>query len=362
MTRYIGSRLMQAPNFIWAALVTLIVIFFFGKAVYAIDDYPNTVKMGGEADKNSGWYKQCISVKDTQPPQTDLPPLKSSSTVKCNAIDLYYETKNSKQNNKEAWKKVMHCAFTENSSEVLMMLYANGFGVSKNVNLAIKYACKVGGAPAEVDGRVMHLTGMKDDEDDGVFDLCDDITSGFMQGVCTSISEQQEQKARSALQAEIVNKFSKIQQEAFNKLMVSLTDFAKHRGNDETDTSGSGRAAFMIEAEAEVKDRFLSDLEKFESGNTPRFTNDEFSSLDKELNQLYQKIMRTKIEGADGLIGYGTVTKDGIKQTQKSWLKYRDAWVNFGRTRYPSVDDHSWMGHLSKHRIDQLKVLLGTGE
>ena len=98
MTRYIGSRLMQTPNFIWAALVTLIVIFFFGKAVYAIDDYPNTVMMGGEADKNSGWYKQCISVKDMQPPQTDLPPLKSSSTVKCNSIDLYYETKNSKQN------------------------------------------------------------------------------------------------------------------------------------------------------------------------------------------------------------------------------------------------------------------------
>ena len=76
-------------------------------------------------------------------------------------------------------------------SSILMMLYANGFGVKRNLDLSIRLACaNVGGANAEVEGRVQHLKEMKSDGSDEVFDICDDITSGYMEGMCQSIHSE----------------------------------------------------------------------------------------------------------------------------------------------------------------------------
>lgn len=38
-----------------------------------------------------------------------------------------------------------------------MQIYANGLGVPRNLELATEYACQIWSAPAESDGRVLHL-------------------------------------------------------------------------------------------------------------------------------------------------------------------------------------------------------------
>ncbi len=73
------------------------------------------------------------------------------------------------------------------------MLYANGFGVERNYDLAIRFSCEnASAAEAEMEGRIGHLEYLRDHP--GVkakrFDLCDDATSGLMEGQCAYIDEQ----------------------------------------------------------------------------------------------------------------------------------------------------------------------------
>lgn len=344
-------------------ILTIILAFAFNTIGYASDDYPNTEWMGGEADKGSDWYKECIRVKDDLPPKADLPSAKISSSLSaCMPTDLYYEAKRKLASNNANWINVKDCAFTQDESAVLMMLYANGFGVSKNLNLAIRYACKIGGAPAEVEMRIPHLASMSHDSEHRIFDLCDDITSGYMQGFCTSFEERQNTRERNSRLIKITEKWPQSQKNAFGNLQNALNNFAKHVSDDETDASGTGRAAFMIEAEAAEMELFVNDLADYENGNTPRFTSKQFDEYDKTLNKLYKEIMQAKSMTEGSRLGYTTIAKVGVKNTQRAWLKYRDAWIDFGRIKYPSVDSQSWKALLTERRIKTLEYLLDVAK
>jgi uncharacterized protein YecT (DUF1311 family) len=52
---------------------------------------------------------------------------------------------------------------------------------------------------------------------------------------------------------------------------------------------------------------------------------------------------------------WGTVTKEGIKSTQRKWIRYRDAWVVFGGVRCPEITDTSWKTLITRERIAQLQ-------
>ncbi|KAB0327515.1 DUF1311 domain-containing protein [Janthinobacterium lividum] len=80
---------------------------------------------------------------------------------------------------------------------------------------------------------------------------------------------------------------------------------------------------------------------------------EQAAALDKELNAIYGKLMKKPAQTHAGAVG-----KDGIRATQRLWLAYRDAWMNFGAVRYPSVTSDSWGGLLTSRRNVQLHDLL----
>ena len=126
-------------------------------------------------------------------------------------------------------------------------------------------------------------------------------------------------------------------------------DYFKARVEKEVDLSGSGRAAFQIDEENTLKESFQKSLSTFENGNPPKFTAQEFKIADAQLNEIYSKIMKTKD------FSFGTVDQKGIKTVQKKWLKYREAWVEFGKLRYPNVSSDSWRTWLTKERSKLLQ-------
>src|SRR5262249_54373280 len=83
------------------------------------------------------------------------------------------------------------------SSAILAMVYANGRGAARRFDLALKFACAIGGAPAENSGRVDHLERLRDERRTGSdFHVCDDITSGAMMGTCAAFQEEFDAVAR----------------------------------------------------------------------------------------------------------------------------------------------------------------------
>ena len=316
--------------------------------------YPNTSAMGVGQAETTAWYAACMKVARAAPPPADLPaPSAAASLQQCKASDLYYDTKSMSAAKPEDWRQVRHCAVATNNSEVLMMLYQNGQGVAKAPPLALKYACSIGAAPAEMAGRVEHLQQLAA-SGQGNIDLCDDITSGYMMGVCSAIDARQKNRARSAATGKTNASWPAAAQASFRKLETATANFADARAGKETDLSGTARAAMSIAARNAELELLAQDVKQYEAGKLPAAaTKAQAQALDKQLNVIYGKLMKQPAETYAG-----AVEKDGIRDTQRLWLKYRDAWLAFGAAHYPSVGSDTWAALLTARRNAQLEELL----
>ncbi len=235
-------------------------------------------------------------------------------------------------------------------SSILMMLYANGLGVKRNLDICIRLACaNVGGADAEIEQRVQHLKDIRAGTSKERFDLCDDITSGYMEGMCQSVqSEIAAIKRKAALNAVIKN-WPKQDLLAYEKLRKAVSAFFDERLLSEVDISGTARAAIELEESDALEDGFLETIQDADKCTSTTYSPEDFIKSDKELNLLYSKIM------ADKSFQWGTVTKEGIKAAQRKWIEYRDAWVAFGAVRCPAITQASWKTLITEERITQLK-------
>ena len=316
--------------------------------------YPNTSAMGVGHAESTAWYATCLKVKDAAPPPADLPaPSAVASLQQCQATDLYYDTKSMSSPKPADWRPARHCAMATQNSAVLMMLYQNGQGVQKDPLLALKYACSIDAAPAEMQGRIEHLQQINA-SGRGMMDWCDDITSGYMMGVCSAIDARQKQRVRTQATGKVSASMPAVAQASLQKLQAAASKFADARAANETDLSGTARAALSIAARTAELDLLAHDVREYEAGKLPpSMSKEQAAALDKELNVIYGKLMKKPAASYAGAVG-----KDGIRATQRLWLAYRDAWMNFGTVRYRSVSSETWAGRLTSRRNVQLQDLL----
>jgi uncharacterized protein YecT (DUF1311 family) len=235
-------------------------------------------------------------------------------------------------------------------SAMLAVLYANGRGVPKNIPLAIRFACEAGGAPAEIESRTKHLESLDAtaSENSTKFSFCDDITSGFMQGFCAArASEIRDQTRAESLDA-FVSHFTPSQRLAFDKLRKSEETYALAHATGEIDLSGTARAMFQIEAQDTLRDDFLAALQQYEKGTLPSQSTAQYSDADERLNSAYRKAF-TDAEEHKNDYG-GAVQPSGIRDAERAWLEYRDAWIAFAKLRYPSVPASAWLALLTNDR------------
>ncbi len=241
---------------------------------------------------------------------------------------------------------------------VLMRVYANGEGVKRNLDLALKFACDdADGAPAEYEGRILSLNQLRQAGNQSRnFDYCDDVTSGEMAGWCASRDAGNKKNKRDSELAGLISSWSKDDKQEFERLRLVWKKYLEASVN-EVDQSGTGRSAFVIEHAESLEENFVSSMGKFSHGEFPSYSKEDFIQVDRELNMIYKEI-QGKTENQVSL--WGTVTKDGIKNTQRAWLKFRDAWVIFAKQKYPSVADVVWKTWLTRERIEQLKEFSKT--
>lgn len=239
-------------------------------------------------------------------------------------------------------------------SAMLTMLYANGQGVERNYALAIRFACEAGGAPAEINLRIQHLKKMRSEpsETGAKFNFCDDITSGFMEGFCASYASEIEGQKRDARLRRIIGEFTPDQKTAFGILNKAQEAYGKAHAQGEIDLSGTARAMYQIDAEETLRENFIAALEAFETGRVPAGGSaEEFRTADAKLNSAY----RVKVSDAEQHKSeYGAVQPEGIQEAERAWLKYREAWIQFAKFRYPGVSSEAWLTLLSNDRTSVL--------
>lgn len=236
---------------------------------------------------------------------------------------------------------------------ILMTVYANGEGVKRNVNLALRFACEdEGSTPAEYENRILDLYARSQNADEAVdFDYCAGITSGLMMGWCASRDAEKQEAKRAERLTKLLAPWSESDKMAFEKMLPIWRAFLNASEN-EVDQSGSGRASFSIEHREGLTEDFYTSLSKFNEGNYPNYSDMDFTKADSELNDIYKKIQNLSSENTSQ---WGTVTKEGIKNTQRAWLKFRNTWIVFAKQKYPSVSTAAWKVWLTRERVEQLK-------
>lgn len=305
------------------------------------------------------------------PPKQDM----GSAPAGCDAQALYYGT-DGKGTGRD-YVAARHCAYRQprdgdallqegdvfGGSGILMMLYANGQGVKRNIPLAKRFACEYGGAPAEVSGRLAHLDAIAAGTDKAPIDICDDITSGMMSGFCANRDAGFTAVARNGRWGALQAKWTPAQRDAWRAVRKAADDYFESASTEEVDMSGTARGAFAAEAREALEIALFDAVTRFDGGARPTQKATDFAGADKSLNATYKSTMAKLTAGrGDGMFGdYGTIGPDGVRETQRAWLRYRDAWVRFAALRWPGTPADAWKAWLTTERTRALAELVSGG-
>jgi uncharacterized protein YecT (DUF1311 family) len=315
----------------------------------AAGPYPNT-NFGVPFSTTEDWYRQCMRVEKLAPEAAA-----GKAPTGCDATGLYYRKRGQARTSQPEWDQVRACAIATHNDAVLMMLYANGYGVARDTDRAIHYACSLEYvAKAEMEGRVGHLA--SGDDRGKPFDQCDDITSGAMGAVCAELRETQDRRVREARLERAVRSLPAAGRAAFAKLRVAAESYAR-AGVEETDMQGTAAAMFATQHEAWRREEFMQAVLDTIDGKLAPASSTDFAERDHELNQLYQDVMAAPSAHPDepDRIGDSTIRHAGVRMAERAWLAYRDAFLAFGASLPGGADATAISAVLTTQRIAQLR-------
>jgi len=314
--------------------------------------------MAAEKKSQESSQKICEQVANLPYPAADRPTSKDLKDLdKCRPYDLYYGFEEPANP-----QKARLCAYDEmdkpreegpfGGKAILMTIYANGVGAKRNFDLALKLACKIEGAPAEIEGRVKHLAELRVQNWQGnTFSLCDDATSGYLAGSCADHANKFALIKRDKKLGRIQSKWTGADKKEYSILKKVADQYFDIHAENEVDQSGTARAALSIADTSSQEENFQKTLEMLESGKLPKYSNMQFIDADTKLNTIYRQIQK-RVDPE-----WGTVKKENIKTTQRAWIKYCDSWVKFCRKKYPGFED-SIKTYLTMKRIKELEEFL----
>jgi uncharacterized protein YecT (DUF1311 family) len=320
----------------------------------AAPGYPTTQTFGVPFSTDEAWYRQCMRVEHAVAPAAATA---TAPGATCDASALYYRKRSQAVTSPAEWETVRECALARGDNAVLMMLYANGFGVPRDTDIALHYACSLDfAAKAEMEGRVAHLAGGL--PAGAVFDQCDDITSGRMMSVCAAIRESLAGRVRTARLDRVARTLPASALPAFTQLRAAADAYAS-AASAEVDTQGTAAPSLAIEHEGRLREQFMRAVLDMLNNKLAAGSPADTAQLDGALNAVYQKLMSapSKRQDAPGRIGDSTIDRGEIRKVERLWLAYRDAFTAFRGSLPSGSDPNAITALLLQQRVADLNKL-----
>jgi hypothetical protein len=310
--------------------------------------------LGQSSLKDPGAKRMCAAVKDVQIPPADQPTAdEKKSLANCSSEDLYFGFGQPPDP-----VKARKCAYVEMEEgkddldlagrAILMMVYANGRGADRSLDVAMKFACEIDSMPGDKAGTIYELERLRKYPPTVRFSVCDHSAAPHLYQSCAVLGDRFDQIEREKKIAAITASWSKKEKNAFDHLRAAAEKFFKSRASSEIDL----RPTFEVQERAFMERGFIENLEKLQSGDLPSFSSADFKKAQADVEHAYAETQK------DPTRRWGTATVEGVHQTQQLWLAYRDAWVKFGKVKYPHVKADSWRTWITKERLAMLQKLL----
>jgi hypothetical protein len=292
----------------------------------------------------------CAAASRVEWPSADRPgPADRAALAGCVSLDLYYGLGVARDR-----ERARKCAFLEMDAAdaspvlggraVLMMVYANGQGAARDFDVALRAACEIEGAPQDLAGRVRQLAQLKAARWTGDrFSICDHSSGRPLYEHCAILQERFDRPVREKAVDALVATWTPAQRTAFQAFRQAADRFFQAHASREANLE----ATFEVQERAFLEDNLLAALQSFERDERPRHSAADLRQAESALDAAYASTQQ-------GARHWGTVTAAGIGEAQRAWTAYRDAWVRFARTRYPSVSADSWRTWLAEQRLGML--------
>jgi hypothetical protein len=295
----------------------------------------------------------CASVKDVELPAADRPTAtEEKSLANCSSVDAYFGLGEPADP-----VKARKCAYAEmdrgekelvRGKGILTMVYANGKGVPRNFDVALKLACSIGDAPGDAAGRVHELDRIRKSNPTSAFSICDHSSGRTLYEECAILGDRFDRIERDQKLANLSAKWKPNQQKAFHSFLQEAGKFYKVQANSGVNLEGT----FEVQEEAFLWNNLLTDLEKFESGELPNFSAQEFQKAQADENTAFQRTQTGEKSR------WGTVTRESLSKSEAEWRRYGEAWLAFARQKYPGVSADSWKAWLDQDRLVALQRFL----
>jgi hypothetical protein len=301
-----------------------------------------------------GALKMCAAVKDVQLPAGDRPtPAEEKALAKCISADLYFGFGQPADP-----EKARKCAYAEMDRDakapiggkaILMMIYANGNGATRNFDVATKLACSLGGGPGDDAGRVYQLDRLKKQNWAGnTFSVCDHSSARELYEQCAILSERFDKIERDQKFNDLIAAWKPAEKKAFHTFMEEANKFYEVQAKNGVNLEGT----FEIQEEIFFKNNLLSSLQAFERGELPNYTAEEFQKAEAAEQAAYQRTQTGDVAQ------WGTVTRQSVQKSEDEWRRYCIAWIAFGRQKYPGVSEQSWKAWLGTDRTVMMNRFL----
>lgn len=312
------------------------------------------VVVGQQQISDPGAQRMCSAVKDVQLPAQDQPTAaEKNSLANCSSQDLYFGFGQPADP-----VKARKCAYVEMEQgkdpldiagkSVLMMVYANGKGADRSLDVAIKLACEMPGAPGDVAGNIYELERFRKAPPNARYSVCDHSAAPHLYKTCAILGDRFDAIQREKEIADITSGWSEKDRKAFAPLQQAAQTFFKSRASSEINLEPT----FEVQEMAFMDNGFISKLQQLEKGDLPSFSAADKKKAQDELDEAYAATQK------DPKRRWGTATVAGVQHTQQLWVSYKDAWVKFGKIKYPTVTPDSWETWLDQERLGMLEKLL----
>ncbi len=233
---------------------------------------------------------------------------------------------------------------------ILMELYANGLGLKRNLPLALRLGCEDGIAESALDdlaARIKDSSAAKKP-----FDSCDFATTTFEIGFCVGYHSEITDDRRLHALNQLSASWPTDQKRAFAALIQADAAYAEGHGRGELNTEGTDRAYEGTFSEEILLDAFTFLVRTLEKGQFPSFTAKDAVLADQRLEGIYKRNLASAEKKREE---YGAVDPGKLRETQDAWTRYRDAWMVFGRLRYPKMSPESLRAKITWDRVRLLR-------
>jgi uncharacterized protein YecT (DUF1311 family) len=304
----------------------------------------------------------CAAAEKVPIPEADLPPT-AADLAKCDLLEL-----KSRPGHPVDLRAARYCAYTARAAEPteqddmemeiiganasLAMIYAGGIGVTPNIPLAERFACEILGGWDNGTKVARMLEARRQEGKTKVdFDICENPTGRQLNFLCLG-RNQSRVADEVALAEKHFNTGSAQQRAAFQRLLAARNAYLDAHSSEEPNGT-TGTAQYAMADEIDIDDTWARTLNQFADNKLPHYTETDFRKADADLNVSFRKALDT----IANCYGDACLRAEQLRQIERAWIVYRDAWVAYAALRWPSTSADSWRTWLTLERAEDLKQL-----